>query len=114
MNPGKYQDLIIVQTAGTEIGDSYEQTPIYTDGPQFWAEVKLLGGFEIAENMIMRGQNQYRVRCEWNPIAAGLKTDQRLKLAHRDNAILNITSMPEDIDGNRGRIEFVAERLEHD
>lgn len=113
MNPGRFRDLIVVQTKTTTIGDNYEQTPVYTDGSQFWGEVKLRGGLEIADDMILQGQTQFHVRCEWNPIAAAIRTDQRLKLKTRNNLILNVTSTAEDFNGGRRIIEFVCERLEH-
>lgn len=114
MNPGRFRDLVVVQTVTTTIGSNYEQTPVFVDGGKFWAEVKIRGALELPDDMILQGLTQYHVRCEWNPIASSIRTDQRLKLETRNGLILNVTSTAEDSNGGRRIIEFVCERLEHD
>lgn len=113
-NPGRYRDLITLQTEQVTVGENYAQTVVFVDAGQFWAEVKTVGGFEVLDTLVMQGQAQFRVRCEWNPIAAAIQTNQRLKLENRNGLLLNVTSTAEDMNGSRRTIEFVCERLEHD
>ena len=114
MNPGKYRDLVVLQEVSVVVGDDYGQTPTYTDGESFWANIMLNGGFEVLDGMVLQGETQFRIRCEWNPIAAAIRTNQRLKVSTRDDLLLNVTTTAEDADGRRKRIEFLCERLEHD
>ena len=87
MNPGYYRDIVTVQTESTVVGADHRQTVSFVDGESFWCRLKLQGGFEITEDMIIRGESQFEVRCEYNPVAAALKTNQRLKVGTRNDLI---------------------------
>lgn len=114
MNPGYYRDYVTVQTESTVVGSDYQHTTTYADGDSFWARIELDSGFEITDDLVLQGESQFTIKCEFNPIAAAIKTSDRLKIGTRDDLILRVSSPPTDPKGDRKHLEFSAKRLEHD